>query len=105
MCARCPVVAACRDHAMDAQIVHGIWGGMSPRERKHHRWLSPVAAGPGIAPTPVHPPGQGPAAAVAYKPVHPDQARSRSGSMWAPRRPSPALENVRRVARGVRRGR
>ena len=52
ICARCPVVAACRDDAMDAQIVHGIWGGLSPRERRHHRWAGP-GRGLGIAPTPV----------------------------------------------------
>lgn len=34
VCAECPVVRACRDHAVRARIADGVWGGMSPSERE-----------------------------------------------------------------------
>lgn len=37
LCTGCPVKGACRDYAIDNFITHGIWGGMSPDERKEHR--------------------------------------------------------------------
>lgn len=33
ICASCPVLAACRDHAMRAVEVHGVWGGLTQHER------------------------------------------------------------------------
>ncbi|MFV9429029.1 WhiB family transcriptional regulator [Rhodococcus aetherivorans] len=33
VCRRCPVLAACRDHALCTRELHGIWGGMTARER------------------------------------------------------------------------
>ncbi|GAA4656506.1 WhiB family transcriptional regulator [Streptomyces buecherae] len=33
VCARCPVVRACRDWAMATEQTHGIWGGTGERER------------------------------------------------------------------------
>lgn len=33
-CAECPVRQQCLDHALKHDIQHGIWGGMSARERK-----------------------------------------------------------------------
>lgn len=34
ICARCPVIAQCLDHALATDEPHGIWGGMSARERR-----------------------------------------------------------------------
>ncbi|MFD5179852.1 WhiB family transcriptional regulator [Nocardia sp. NPDC058379] len=39
ICAQCPVLTHCRDHAVAANEPHGIWGGMTPRERARYRWL------------------------------------------------------------------
>jgi WhiB family redox-sensing transcriptional regulator len=33
VCATCPVLAACRAHALAAQEPYGIWGGLSEEER------------------------------------------------------------------------
>jgi WhiB family redox-sensing transcriptional regulator len=33
VCASCPVIAACRAHALAAQEPYGIWGGLSEEER------------------------------------------------------------------------
>ena len=33
VCGSCPVVRECRTYAVDAQEPHGIWGGMTTRER------------------------------------------------------------------------
>ncbi|MGW5515207.1 WhiB family transcriptional regulator [Nocardia africana] len=38
LCARCPVLARCRDHAITSHEPHGIWGGLTPRERIEYRW-------------------------------------------------------------------
>lgn len=46
VCARCPVRAECLDEAMSAGMTDGIWGGMTPEER---RLLSQVRAGRGAA--------------------------------------------------------
>ena len=34
ICASCPVKRQCGDYAVDEYIVHGIWGGMSEKERR-----------------------------------------------------------------------
>ncbi|MFD7007886.1 WhiB family transcriptional regulator [Rhodococcus jostii] len=33
MCSQCPVRQACRDHALTARELFGIWGGMSEEDR------------------------------------------------------------------------
>jgi WhiB family redox-sensing transcriptional regulator len=33
ICAHCPVLAACRDHALQVQEPYGIWGGLTENER------------------------------------------------------------------------
>jgi len=33
VCARCPVIAACRKHALNVHEPYGIWGGLSAEER------------------------------------------------------------------------
>lgn len=33
LCARCPVRALCLQYALDTHIMHGVWGGVSPRDR------------------------------------------------------------------------
>ncbi|MCZ9309329.1 WhiB family transcriptional regulator [Corynebacterium uberis] len=33
ICATCPVIDACREHALRAAEPYGIWGGMSESER------------------------------------------------------------------------
>ncbi len=37
VCARCPVRLACLDYALDSHEHHGVWGGMTPRERTAER--------------------------------------------------------------------
>lgn len=34
VCARCPVRETCLVHAMTTNEIHGVWGGLSPRERR-----------------------------------------------------------------------
>jgi len=34
ICAQCPVREPCLDYAVSNGIVHGIWGGLSERERR-----------------------------------------------------------------------
>ncbi|MEB8327648.1 WhiB family transcriptional regulator [Dietzia kunjamensis] len=33
ICERCPVLAACRGHAISARELYGVWGGLSEMER------------------------------------------------------------------------
>ena len=33
VCARCPVIEACRTHALEVQEPYGLWGGMTVTER------------------------------------------------------------------------
>lgn len=35
ICAACPVVAACRAHALTTRETFGVWGGMTEDEREH----------------------------------------------------------------------
>jgi len=36
VCAGCPVRAACLVHALATREPHGIWGGLTPRQRRAH---------------------------------------------------------------------
>lgn len=37
ICKRCPVKVQCADYALEINVKHGIWGGMTERELGHHR--------------------------------------------------------------------
>lgn len=37
ICAPCPIRVRCLEYALDNNIVHGIWGGASERERRRMR--------------------------------------------------------------------
>jgi WhiB family redox-sensing transcriptional regulator len=37
VCGRCPVRAACLAYALDTNEQHGVWGGLSPEERREAR--------------------------------------------------------------------
>jgi hypothetical protein len=41
VCAECPVRQPCLDYAITNRIVHGIWGGLTERERRalQSRWV------------------------------------------------------------------
>ncbi|MDQ3877780.1 MAG: WhiB family transcriptional regulator [Actinomycetota bacterium] len=41
ICRRCPVKRQCLTYAMEAPVDHGIWGGMTERERRRHRRTAP----------------------------------------------------------------
>ena len=34
ICAQCPVMAQCRDHALSVREPYGVWGGLSAEERE-----------------------------------------------------------------------
>lgn len=34
VCATCPVLARCREHALSTQEPYGVWGGMTEEERR-----------------------------------------------------------------------
>ncbi|WP_131771004.1 WhiB family transcriptional regulator, partial [Candidatus Protofrankia californiensis] len=34
VCARCPVIQACAEHALQAREPYGVWGGLSESERE-----------------------------------------------------------------------
>lgn len=34
VCEKCPVIAACRAHALSADEPYGVWGGLTPAERQ-----------------------------------------------------------------------
>lgn len=34
VCRRCPVMAECAGDALDNRVEHGVWGGMTERERR-----------------------------------------------------------------------
>ena len=40
VCRECPVRNECLAYAMEAPIDHGIWGGMTERERRRYRRLA-----------------------------------------------------------------
>ena len=37
VCAGCPVIAQCLEHALTYPEHHGVWGGTTPRQRKEMR--------------------------------------------------------------------
>ena len=41
VCARCPVCQPCLEYALSNRITHGIWGGLTERERRalRSRWV------------------------------------------------------------------
>jgi WhiB family redox-sensing transcriptional regulator len=49
ICRDCPVRRECLDYAISAPMNHGIWGGLTERERRRHRltisgfWPAPAA--------------------------------------------------------------
>lgn len=46
VCARCPVLRQCREHALRAREPYGVWGGMTEHERKVTlRGVAEVAVG------------------------------------------------------------
>jgi WhiB family transcriptional regulator, redox-sensing transcriptional regulator len=43
ICSRCPVQSACLAQALDANEEYGVWGGLSPEERRElHRRMREV---------------------------------------------------------------
>ena len=36
ICASCPVLAQCREHALTVREPYGIWGGMTEEDREAH---------------------------------------------------------------------
>lgn len=36
-CRTCPLIEACRDYAMTAGEEHGVWGGLTPNDRRKLR--------------------------------------------------------------------
>lgn len=40
ICRACPVRGECLSYAMDAPVDHGIWGGLTERERRRWRRLA-----------------------------------------------------------------
>jgi WhiB family transcriptional regulator, redox-sensing transcriptional regulator len=46
VCRSCEVRAECLDYALEHEIHHGIWGGMSEQERRHLRRSSPMSPVP-----------------------------------------------------------
>jgi WhiB family transcriptional regulator, redox-sensing transcriptional regulator len=47
ICGTCPVAEQCREHALDTGPEFGIWGGLTPADRRAARAAIP-AAGPGL---------------------------------------------------------
>lgn len=41
ICAGCPVREACLEYALTQRIKSGIWAGLSPQQRDHHRKHKP----------------------------------------------------------------
>ena len=49
LCSQCPVINSCLEYALVAVETHGVWGGLSPEERKAMRQKrrTPVGYVPG----------------------------------------------------------
>ncbi len=48
LCSRCPVVLACRSHALQVREPYGVWGGLSAEDREEIlRGAGAGAPGPG----------------------------------------------------------
>lgn len=55
VCAACDVRAQCLEYALDRNEVFGVWGGLSPQERKRlRRPIRPPRKVPKREPTPKH---------------------------------------------------
>ena len=39
VCARCPVIDICREHALASKEAYGVWGGLTAEEREQIRAL------------------------------------------------------------------
>ena len=48
ICGTCPVAEQCREHALDTGPEFGIWGGLTPAERRAARAAMPPAAAPAL---------------------------------------------------------
>jgi WhiB family transcriptional regulator, redox-sensing transcriptional regulator len=51
VCAACPVRAECLDYALDGRIRHGLWGGLTPMERRAFLRQRAPTATPGDSPS------------------------------------------------------
>jgi WhiB family redox-sensing transcriptional regulator len=43
VCKQCPVIKECGEYALKEEIMHGVWGGMTPNDRRaeiHNRIYS-----------------------------------------------------------------
>lgn len=40
LCGLCPVQNTCLQYALEANEIEGVWGGLSPEERKRIRWAA-----------------------------------------------------------------
>lgn len=43
ICRTCPVITECADYAIAASEIYGVWGGLSPADRKEIRRRSRAA--------------------------------------------------------------
>ncbi len=39
VCELCTVRNQCRDYALATEEAYGIWGGLTPRERRQYKWF------------------------------------------------------------------
>ena len=44
ICARCPVLASCRRHALGVREPYGVWGGLTEEEREAIHAAVPLAS-------------------------------------------------------------
>lgn len=44
LCAHCPVVSQCRTHALTVREPYGVWGGLSPEDRREILHPTPLAS-------------------------------------------------------------
>jgi WhiB family redox-sensing transcriptional regulator len=44
-CERCPVKAECAEYAIEHRVHHGVWGGLSERDRRRARVEKAARAG------------------------------------------------------------
>ncbi len=44
ICRDCPVRSQCLSYAIEAPVDHGVWGGLTERERRRRRRLNPQVA-------------------------------------------------------------
>ena len=48
VCATCPVVRQCREHALTVREPYGVWGGMTEQEREAHYAAAAKAGRPAL---------------------------------------------------------